>query len=74
MKMKSIEFLAEDLVKGSVILISGEPGIGKSTILLQNSLSSNEKVLYISGEESSEQLKLRSKRISNNQKIALYSN
>ena len=56
--------LGGGLVRGSVILISGEPGIGKSTILLQNSINSNEKVLYISGEESAEQLNLRSKRIS----------
>lgn len=60
--------LGGGIVKGSVILISGEPGIGKSTILLQNSINSNEKVLYISGEESAEQLNLRSKRISNNPK------
>ena len=60
--------LGGGLVRGSVILISGEPGIGKSTILLQNSINSNEKVLYISGEESAEQLNLRSKRISNSPK------
>ena len=58
--------LGGGLVKGSVVLISGEPGIGKSTILLQNSLSSIEKVLYISGEESSSQIKLRAHRITNN--------
>ncbi len=60
--------LGGGLVRGSVILISGEPGIGKSTILLQNSINSNEKVLYISGEESAEQLNLRSNRISNSPK------
>tara|TARA_B100000242_G_scaffold67689_1_gene42187 strand:- start:108 stop:1466 length:1359 start_codon:yes stop_codon:yes gene_type:complete len=60
--------LGGGLVKGSVVLISGEPGIGKSTILLQNSLSSSEKVLYISGEESSSQIKLRAHRITNNLK------
>ena len=60
--------LGGGLVKGSVVLISGEPGIGKSTILLQNSLSSSEKVLYISGEESSSQIKLRAHRITENLK------
>ena len=56
------------LVRGSVVLISGEPGIGKSTILLQNSINSPENVLYVSGEESAEQLKLRAERISENPK------
>lgn len=60
--------LGGGLVKGSVVLISGEPGIGKSTILLQNSINSNEKILYVSGEESAEQLQLRAKRISQNPK------
>ena len=60
--------LGSGLVRGSVVLISGEPGIGKSTILLQNSINSQESVLYISGEESAEQLKLRAERISENQK------
>ena len=64
--------LGGGLVKGSVVLISGEPGIGKSTILLQNSLSSSEKVLYISGEESSSQIKLRAHRITENLKIVLF--
>ena len=60
--------LGSGLVRGSVVLISGEPGIGKSTILLQNSINSQESVLYISGEESAEQLKLRAERISENPK------
>jgi len=60
--------LGSGLVRGSVVLISGEPGIGKSTILLQNSINSRESVLYISGEESAEQLKLRAERISKNPK------
>ncbi len=60
--------LGSGLVRGSVVLISGEPGIGKSTILLQNSINSLESVLYISGEESAEQLKLRAERISENPK------
>ena len=60
--------LGSGLVRGSVVLISGEPGIGKSTILLQNSINSPENVLYVSGEESAEQLKLRAERISENPK------
>ena len=60
--------LGRGLVRGSVVLISGEPGIGKSTILLQNSINSLESVLYVSGEESAEQLKLRAERISENPK------
>ena len=60
--------LGGGLVKGSVVLISGEPCIGKSTILLQNSINSKEKILYVSGEESAEQLQLRAKRISENPK------
>ena len=57
--------LGGGIVKGSVILLSGDPGIGKSTILLQicNCLPSNMKILYVSGEESSVQLKLRAKRL-----------
>ena len=60
--------LGSGLVRGSVVLISGEPGIGKSTILLQNSINSQENILYVSGEESAEQLKLRAERISENPK------
>lgn len=57
--------LGGGLVKGEVILMSGEPGIGKSTLLLQlaASLSNKGKVLYISGEESAMQLKSRADRI-----------
>lgn len=53
------------IVEGSVTLISGEPGIGKSTLLLQvcGCLSQGEKLLYVSGEESSGQLKLRAERL-----------
>jgi len=57
--------LGGGLVQGSVVLLSGEPGIGKSTLLLQISheLSQAKKVLYISGEESKGQLKLRAERL-----------
>lgn len=57
--------LGGGLVHGSVVLLSGEPGIGKSTLLMQicDSLGTTRKVLYISGEESGGQLKLRAKRL-----------
>lgn len=49
-------------VRGSVTLIGGEPGIGKSTLMLQISLSTQLKVLYVSGEESASQIKMRADR------------
>ena len=57
--------LGGGIVKGSVVLLSGDPGIGKSTILLQicQSMRSNINVLYVSGEESAVQIKLRAKRL-----------
>lgn len=57
--------LGGGIVKGSLILISGEPGIGKSTILLQICayLGNTLKILYVSGEESSRQIKLRANRL-----------
>ena len=57
--------LGGGLVHGSVVLLSGEPGIGKSTLLMQisDALGEAKKVLYISGEESGGQLKLRAKRL-----------
>ena len=56
--------LGGGLVAGSVILIGGEPGIGKSTLMLQVALNiSGRKVLYISGEESEQQIKMRAERI-----------
>ncbi len=58
--------LGGGLVKGSVVLLSGEPGVGKSTLLLQicDSLGEDKNILYVSGEESSGQLKLRAQRLS----------
>ena len=57
--------LGGGLVDGSVVLLSGEPGIGKSTLLLQicSELAKTRKVLYVSGEESKGQLKLRAERL-----------
>ena len=55
--------LGGGLVPGSVCLISGEPGIGKSTLLLQISIKFDKRVLYVSGEESLRQIKVRSERI-----------
>lgn len=59
--------LGGGLVEGSVILVGGDPGIGKSTLLIQAASSLSErsgKVLYVSGEESPEQIKLRAERLS----------
>ena len=55
--------LGGGLVKGSVVLLGGEPGIGKSTLLLQIALLMKNKVLYVSGEESQSQIKLRGERL-----------
>ncbi len=57
--------LGGGIVKGSVVLLSGDPGIGKSTILLQicRSLQNQLNILYVSGEESAVQIKLRANRI-----------
>lgn len=55
--------LGGGLVSGQVILLGGTPGVGKSTLLLQLAGLFNEKVLYVSGEESESQLALRSKRL-----------
>jgi len=55
--------LGGGIVKGSVILLGGEPGIGKSTLLLQIALLMQSKVLYVSGEESQSQIKLRAERL-----------
>ena len=55
--------LGGGLVPGSVILLGGEPGIGKSTLLLQIALKMQHKVLYVSGEESQSQIKMRAERL-----------
>ncbi|MGB0837537.1 MAG: DNA repair protein RadA [Flavobacteriaceae bacterium] len=57
------QVLGGGLVEGSVILLGGEPGIGKSTLSLQLALELDQKVLYVSGEESNSQIKLRAQRI-----------
>ena len=58
--------LGGGLVQGSLVLIGGEPGIGKSTLVLQTVLRIPEKrILYVSGEESTRQLKLRADRLTN---------
>ena len=55
--------LGGGIVPGSLILLGGEPGIGKSTLMLQVSLKLPYKTLYVSGEESQKQIKLRAERI-----------
>ena len=66
--MQSSEFnrvLGGGLVPGSLVLLGGEPGIGKSTLALQVLMKmGNRKTLYVSGEESSKQLKIRAERLS----------
>lgn len=55
--------LGGGLVKGSVVLLGGEPGIGKSTLVLQIALTIPKKILYVSGEESQAQIKMRAERL-----------
>ena len=66
--------LGGGIVKGSLTLLGGEPGIGKSTIILQicNKIKGEGKVLYVSGEESAEQIKLRSDRLKINNDDILF--
>jgi DNA repair protein RadA/Sms len=65
--------LGGGLVPGSIVLLGGEPGIGKSTLALQVAMNVSEKlVLYISGEESLEQIKLRSTRLTSNNENCLF--
>jgi DNA repair protein RadA/Sms len=76
LKIKRISSKIDDIdrvlgggfIEGSVNLLAGQPGIGKSTILMQiaANLGSNHKVLYVSGEESTEQISDRAKRIAKN--------
>ncbi|MDD6332685.1 MAG: DNA repair protein RadA [Clostridium sp.] len=65
--MKELDrVLGGGIVKGSLVLIGGDPGIGKSTILLQvcrNLTDAGHKVLYVSGEESLQQIKMRAERL-----------
>lgn len=64
--MKELDrVLGGGLVKGSLVLLSGDPGIGKSTILLQicHHLGEKHRILYVSGEESARQIKLRADRL-----------
>ena len=55
--------LGGGIVPGALVLLGGEPGIGKSTLMLQLACNMNENVLYVSGEESEHQIKMRSDRI-----------
>ncbi len=55
--------LGGGFIPGSIILLAGDPGIGKSTLVLQAAAAMKETVLYVSGEESSEQIKLRADRL-----------
>ncbi len=68
--------LGGGLVQGSLVLIAGDPGIGKSTILLQSSVElckQNKKVLYVSAEESASQIKLRADRLNiSNENLYIY--
>ncbi len=66
--------LGGGLVKGSLVLLGGEPGIGKSTLILQicDKLKDEGAVLYVSGEESAEQIKLRADRLGINNENILF--
>ncbi len=65
--------LGGGIVPGSLVLIGGEPGIGKSTLMLQLALSlPKTKVLYISGEESEQQIKMRAERLSQQSRAECY--
>ena len=58
--------LGGGIVPGALVLIGGQPGIGKSTLMLQLACQLNKKILYVSGEESEYQIKLRADRIAQN--------
>ncbi len=67
--------LGGGVVAGSVILVGGQPGVGKSTLLLQLALKNKVRLLYVSGEESEEQIKLRANRIgADNKECFLFTN
>ena len=69
LNMQDAEFnrvLGGGMVHGSLTLLGGEPGIGKSTLLLQIALKLQYKTLYVSGEESQKQIKMRAERINSN--------
>lgn len=72
-KTNILEFdrvLGGGLMPGSVVLIGGDPGIGKSTLVMQASAKINQKVLYVTGEESVKQINIRSQRLKlNTEKI-----
>ncbi|MEQ9441180.1 MAG: DNA repair protein RadA [Cyclobacteriaceae bacterium] len=55
--------LGGGIMPGSLVLIGGEPGIGKSTLMLQIAVTLSQKVLYVSGEESGQQIKMRAERL-----------
>jgi DNA repair protein RadA/Sms len=55
--------LGGGIVPGSIVLLGGDPGIGKSTLLLQLAITENLKVLYVSGEESDKQIRMRADRL-----------
>ena len=55
--------LGGGIVPGAVILVGGDPGIGKSTLMLQIANKSDKKILYASGEESAKQIKIRAQRL-----------
>ena len=64
--------LGGGLVPGSIVLLGGEPGIGKSTLTLQTILHMNERrILYVSGEESAHQIKMRAERIGGNGEVMI---
>ena len=59
------EVIGGGIVPGSLVLLGGDPGIGKSTLALQISMLLKQGVLYVSGEESASQIKMRAGRVSN---------
>ena len=64
--------LGGGVVSGSIVLLGGEPGIGKSTLTLQTILHMNERrILYVSGEESAHQIKMRAERIGGNSEVMI---